>query len=82
MFKGTPGNVTIIHADDTAEKLNGTTKPNVDFSNRDSYQIEFSVHPKLPVGIYTYEMDVVLTGGRGYNIILWDDWGGGLDVPP
>ena len=26
-FKGTPANVTIIHADDTVEKLNGTTNP-------------------------------------------------------
>ena len=33
-----------------------------------SYKISFAVPPKLLVGIYTYEMDVVLTGERGYNI--------------
>ena len=41
-----------------------------------SYQINFSVRPKLPTGIYTYEMDVVLTTSRGYNITLWGDCGG------
>ena len=41
-----------------------------------SYEISFSVRPKLLVGIYTYEMDVVLTGERGYNIMLWGNCGG------
>ena len=49
----------------------------MDFSKvRDSYQINFSVRPKLPTGIYTYEMDVVLTTSRGYNITLWGDCSG------
>ena len=74
-FKGKPGSVTVIHADDTVDLVNG--KPDVDFSKvGDSYQINFPVHPKLPTGIYTYEMDVVLTTSRGYNIMLWGDCGG------
>ena len=57
-FKGKPGRVTVIHAGDTVNLVNG--KPDVDFSKvGDSYQINFSVRPKLPTGIYTYEMDVV-----------------------
>ena len=27
-------------------------------------------------GIYSYEMDIVLTEARGYNIMLWGDCGG------
>ena len=49
----------------------------VDFSKvGDSYRINFSVRPKLPTGIYTYEMDIVLTTSRGLNIMLWGDCGG------
>ena len=73
-FKGKPGNVTIIHADDIVDLLNG--KPDVNFRkgvSSNSYEISFSVQPKLPVRNYTYEMDVELTGERGYNIMLWGD---------
>ena len=64
-FKGKPGSVTVIHGGDTVDLLN--EKPHVDFSKvGGSYQINFSVRPKLPTGIYTYEMDVVLITSRGY----------------
>ena len=74
-FKGKPGNVTVLHNDGMVDLLNG--KPDVDFSKvGNSYQINFSVQPKLPNGIYTYEMDIVLTTSRAYNIALWGDCGG------
>ena len=74
-FKGTPGNVKVLHNDNMVDLLNG--KPDVDFSKvGDSYQINFSVQPKLPNGVYTYEMDIVLATSRGYNIMLWGDCGG------
>ena len=74
-FKRKPGSVTVIHAGDSVDLVNG--KPDVDFSKvGSSYQINFSVRPKLPTGIYTYEMDVVLATSRGYNITLWGDCGG------
>ena len=74
-FKGKPGNVVVLHNDDMVDLLNG--KPDVDFSKvGNSYQINFSVQPKLPNGIYTYEMDIVLTTSRAYNIALWGDCGG------
>ena len=77
-FKGSPGNVTILHKDDMVDTPeNGRARQTLDFSKvGDSYQINFSVQPKLPNGIYTYEMDVVLTTSRGYNITLWGDCGG------
>ena len=74
-FKGKPGNVTVLHNDGMVDLVNG--KPDVDFCKvGDSYQINFSVQPKLPNGIYTYEMDIVLTTSRAYNIMLWGDCGG------
>ena len=77
-FKGTPGNVTILHKDDMVDSPeNGRATKTLDFSRvGDSYQINFDVMPKLPNGIYSYEMDVVLTTSRGYNIALWGDCGG------
>ena len=42
---------------------NGRATKTLDFSKvSSSYQINFSVQPKLPNGVYTYEMDIVLTG--------------------
>ena len=74
-FKGKPGNVTVLHNDGMVDLLNG--KPDVDFSKvGNSYQTNFSVQPKLPSGIYTYEMDIVLSSSRAYNIALWGDCGG------
>ena len=77
-FKEKPGNITILRKDgmvDTPE--NGRSNKTLDFSKvGDSYQINFDVTPKLPNGIYTYEMDIVLTTSRGYNIMLWGDCGG------
>ena len=75
-FKGKPGNVTIINKDDTVDRPVFSASA-VNFRKGDSsYEISFSVTPKLPVDIYTYEMDVVLTTSRGYNITLWGDCGG------
>ena len=77
-FKGSPGNVTILHKDDMVDTpANGRSTKTLDFSKvGTSYQINFTVTPKLPNGIYTYEIDVVLTGTREYNIALWGDCGG------
>ena len=77
-FKGKLGNVTILHKDDMVDTpANGRSNKTLDFSKvGDSYQINFDVTPKLPNGVYTYEMDVVLTTSRGYNIMLWGDCGG------
>ena len=77
-FKGKPGNVTVLHKDDMVDTPeNGRSTQTVDFSKvGSSYQINFSVQPKLPNGIYTYEMDIVLTISRKYNIALWGDCGG------
>ena len=67
--------MTVLHNDGMVDLLNG--KPDVDFSKvGNSYQINFSVQPKLPSGIYTYEMDIVQTTTRAYNIALWGDCGG------
>ena len=77
-FKGSPGNVTILHKNYTVDSPeNGRARQTLDFSKvGNSYEINFSVNPKLPNGIYTYEMDIVLTASRGYNIALWGDCGG------
>ena len=77
-FKGKPGHVTILRQDNMADSPeNGRATKTLDFSKVDSsYQINFSVQPKLPNGIYTYEMDIVLTTSRAYNIALWGDCGG------
>ena len=57
--------------------FNGRGNKTLDFSKvGDSYQINFNVTPKLPNSIYTYEMDIVLTTSRGYNIMLWGDCAG------
>ena len=65
----------VLHNNIMVDLVNG--KADIDFSKvGDSYQINFSVQPKLPNGVYTYEMDVVLTTSRGYNIMLWGDCGG------
>ena len=77
-FKGKPGNVTLLYTDSMVDTpANGRSTKTLDFSKvGDSYQINFDVSPKLPNGIYTYKMDIVLTGERGYNIMLWGDFGG------
>ena len=77
-FKGKPGNVTILRQDNMVDSpANGRATKTLDFSKvGSSYQINFSVQPKLPNGVYTYEMDVVLTTSRGYDVMLWGDCGG------
>ena len=77
-FEGKPGAVTILHTDTMVDTtVNGRATKTLDFSKvGDSYQINFNVTPKLPNGIYTNEMDIVLTTSRGYNIMLWGDCGG------
>ena len=73
-FKGQPGFNKIILADDTVDLLNG--KPEVNFRksvSSNSHEIYFQfVLSFQRVLIYTYEMDVVLTGSRGYNILIYD----------
>ena len=78
MFKGKTGNVTILRQDNMVDlPENGRATETLDFSKvGSSYQINFSVQPKLPNGVYTYEMDVVLTASRGYDVMLWGDCGG------
>ena len=77
-FKGKPGNVTILRQDNMVDSpANGRATKTLDFSKvGSSYQINFSVQPKLPNGVYTYEMDVVLTTSRGYDVMLWGDCDG------
>ena len=77
-FKGKPGNVTILRKDGMVDSPeNGRATKTLDFSKvGSSYQINFSVNPKLSNGVYTDEMDIVLTGSRGYDIMLWGDCGG------
>ena len=77
-FEGTPTSHTVTHIDDMVDPpFNGRSNNILDFSKvGDSYQINFNVTPKLPAGIYAYEMDIVLTASRGYNIALWGDCGG------
>ena len=77
-FKGKPSNVTILRQDNMVDSPeNGRATETLDFSKvGSSYQINFSVQPKLPNGVYTYEMDVVLTTSRGYDVMLWGDCGG------
>ena len=77
-FKGKPGSVTILRQDNMVDSpANGRATKTLDFSKvGSSYQINFSVQPKLPNGVYTYEMDVVLTTSRGYDVMLWGDCGG------
>ena len=56
---------------------NGRSTKALDFSKvGSSYQINFSVQPKLPNGVYNYVVDVVLTTSRGYDVMLWGDCGG------
>ena len=77
-LKGKPGNVTILHTDSMVDTpANGRSTKTLDFSKvGDSYQINLDVSSKLPNGIYTYEMDIILTTSREYNIMLWGDCGG------
>ena len=77
-FEGTPNTHTVTHIDDMVDTpFNGRSNNILDFSKvGDSYQINFNVTPKLPAGIYAYEMDIALTSSRGYNIMLWGDCGG------
>ena len=77
-FKGKPNTCTVTHIDDMVDTpFNGRSNNILDFSKvGGSYQINFGVTPKLVDGIYAYEMDVVLTMSRGYNIMLWGDCGG------
>ena len=77
-FKGKPGNVNILQKDDMVDSPeNGRSTKALDFSKvGSSYQINFSVQSKLPNGVYTYEMDIVLTTSRGYDVMLWGDCGG------
>ena len=77
-FEGTMTTHTITHIDDMVDTpFNGRSDTIVDFSKvGSSYQIAFSVTPKLPKGIYAYEMNIVLTSSVGYNIALWGDCGG------
>ena len=77
-FKGKPGSATILRQDNMVDSPeNGRATKTLDFSKvGSSYQINVSVQPKLPNGVYTYEMDVVLTTSRGYDVMLWGDCGG------
>ena len=77
-FEGTPNSHTVTHIEDmVGTPFNGRSNNILDFFEvGDSYQINFNVMPKLPAGIYAYEIDIVLTSSRGYNIMLWGDWGG------
>ena len=77
-FEETPNTHTVIHIDDMVDTpFNGRSNNILDFSKvGDSYQIIFNVTPKLPAGIYAYEMDIALTTSREYNIALWGDCGG------
>ena len=69
-FKGSPGNITILRKDDSLDGDVNFRKVN------SSYEISFSFKNRLPKGVYSYEMDVVLTTSRGYNIQLWGECGG------
>ena len=76
MFEGTMNTHTATHIDDMVD---------TPFNGRSNYlllafftfsQITFSVTPKLPKGIYAYEMNIELSSSVGYNISLWGDCGG------
>ena len=71
-FKGTPNNITVIRKDDSLDDTSGVNFRKVN----SSYEISFSFENTLPKGVYSYEMDVVLTTSRSYNITLWGDCGG------
>ena len=78
-FEGTMNLHTITHIDNMVDTpFNGRSNTIiVDFSKvGSSYQIAFSITPKLPKGIYAYEMNIVLTSSVGYNITLCGDCGG------
>ena len=77
-FEGTMNTHTVTHIDDMVDTpFNGRSNYIVDFSKvGTSYQIAFSVTPKLPKGIYAYEMNIELSTSVGYNISLWGDCGG------
>ena len=69
-FKGIPGTITVLRKDDSIDGDVNFRKVN------SSYEISFSFKNTLPKGIYSYEMDVMLTTSRGYNIMLWGECGG------
>ena len=75
-FKEKPNTYTVTHINEMVDTpFNGRSTNILDFSKvGDSYQINFDVTPKLVDGIYGYEMDIVLTEARGYNIMLWGDF--------
>ena len=77
-FEGTMNTHTVTHIDDMVDTpFNGRSNYIVAFSKvGTSYQITFSVTPKLPKGIYAYEMNIELSSSVGYNISLWGDCGG------
>ena len=77
-FEGTMNTHTVTHIDDMVDTpFNGRSNYIVDFSKvGTSYQITFSVTPKLPKGIYAYEMNIELSSSVGYNVALWGDCGG------
>ena len=77
-FEGTMNSHTITHIDDMVDTpFNGRSNTIVDFSKvGSSYQIAFSVSPKLPKGVYAYEVNIALTSSVRYNITLWGDCGG------
>ena len=64
---------TVTHIDDMVDTpFNGRSNYIVDFSKvGTSNQITFSVTPKLPKGIYAYEMNIELSSSVGYNVLLW-----------
>ena len=66
-FERTMTTHTVTHIDDMVDTpFNGRSNTIVDFSKvGNSYQISFSVTPKLPKGIYAYEMNIVLTSSVG-----------------
>ena len=68
----------VTHIDDMVDTpFNGHSNNILDFSKvGSSYQINFSVTPKLPKGIYAYEMNIALTSSVRYNIALWGDCDG------
>ena len=77
-FEGTMNTHTVTHIDDMVDTpFNGRSNYIVDVSKvGTSYQITFSITPKLQKGIYAYEMNIELASSVGYNISLWGDSGG------
>ena len=70
-FRGKPNKFTVTHIDEMVDTpFNVRSSELLGFHKvGDSYQINFSVTPKLLDGIYAYEMDIVLASSRGYDIM-------------